>query len=94
MPQRYENEEIAPLGLTLMVTVIGNGDALIVPVRVEPGWGFTPPVGRRARRGVVRLEVQRRRPLPPPHAIEFSETNAVVGVTKWPTSFQSFSLLS
>jgi hypothetical protein len=28
----------------LIVTVIGKGDALIVPLRVEPGCGLTPPV--------------------------------------------------
>jgi len=44
VPQRYENEEIDPLGPTLIVTVIANGDALIVPVSVELGCGLTPAV--------------------------------------------------
>jgi hypothetical protein len=32
-------------------------------------------------------------PFEPPHAIEFNDTNAVVGVTKCPAIFQSFNLL-
>ena len=32
-------------------------------------------------------------PFEPPQAIELRETNAVVGVTKWPAIFQSLSLL-
>ena len=32
-------------------------------------------------------------PFEPPHAMEFKETNAVVGVTKCPAIFQSFNLL-
>ena len=82
VPQRYEKEEIAPLRFTLRVTVIANGEALIVPVIVEPGWGFTPGVVAAA--GVLSfvLRCSVVDPFPPPHAIEFNETDAVVGVTK------------
>src|SRR5581483_5301477 len=49
--------------------------------------------GRRegSRQGLSRSVVE---PFPPPQAIEFIETNALVGVTKCPSTFQSLSLLS
>ena len=59
-----------------------------------------PPPGAESsnydsRRRVV-YDLRRRvvDPLPPPQAIEFIDTKAVVGVTKWPRTFQSLSLLS
>ena len=53
-----------------------------MPVRVEPGWGFTPGVAAAPGALLFALRCSVVDPFPPPHAIEFSETNAVVGVTK------------